>query len=273
MKIIIQFFFILSVFLIIASNAYSGTYIEIKDTTLIRNGNTSKVPIYSNVVLNSNNNLSITLQLNSLLVDIKGVEGGPEFGINELNPNYELDKSNLTATKLTIKGSKLNPNYTGKLCNILLETLAGPDSITFITPQELAIQGLVDTNVTMKSGKIYIGIPVYEKITEGISEIFPNPFTDNSTISFIVKEDTKINFKFYSMLGRLVTSIPGETSIDYTFYDKMGNKIDDITDYTFTRGLYKMNFKAVNWLFSAGNYYVVMQTKLGTYHSNFIHIK
>lgn len=270
---IIKFVYIITILILINSIAHSESFIEIKDTTLLRNGKISKLPVYSNIDLSNINNLIISFELNSLLLDIKGIEGGSDFGINEISPTFEIDNSTFTKTKLTIYGKQLNSNYTGKLCNIILETLAGPDSIANLNPVGLSINGNPDTNINLKPGKIFIGTPLYEKITEGIGEIFPNPFTNDATISFIVKEDTKINFKIYSMSGRLVTSIPGEKAIEYQFYDTSGEKIDDITDHIFTRGLYKMKFNAVDWLFSAGNYYIVMQTKLGTYHSNFIHIK
>ncbi len=273
MKLSKDFILFIVILIWIPKIVFAQSFVEIKDTTLFHNGGTFKIPIYGNFDLANVNDLSITLEFNYQLLYIKGVEGGSQFIINDSNPSYTINSADYAHSTIQISTNRINLTNNGILANLLVEPLAGPDSIAILNPIEIQINGVTQPQIALKEGKINIGLPVYETINEGISQIYPNPFFEEGTISFYIKEPTKVTFKIYSMLGRLVSLIPGNGLVNYIFYDKNGNEITDFTNYTFIRGFYKVKINTIPWMFAAGNYFIVMETKLGTYHSNFIHLK
>lgn len=264
---------IISIIILGRFTLLSQEKIEIKDTVLYRNGSTYILPVYSNISLQSVQNLKLKIKFNHLLVDITGIQAGSEYGIKETNSFFSINTENFIESYLEITASDFNSDYSGILFGIQLETLAGPDSIAIISPIEITINDEINTAISLLQGKIMIGLPVYPIINEGIQEIFPNPFAYKGTVQFSIKDDTYVKFFIYSSNGRLIGSIPGETAFKYDFYDKKNNHIPEIKNYNFTRGYYKFTFEVINWKFSSGLYTLVMETNRGVYEAKLLLLK
>jgi hypothetical protein len=267
--------FIIVFFFLISGNSliFAQKNIGIKDTILYHDGFNSNVPVYSDINLQGAVDLTVKFRINLLLIDVKSISAGVDFGVNETSPSFKIVDTNLTESILEVSASNFNISNNGILFNIVLETLAGPDSVTFIEPFEVKINGVIDNSIILEKGKIVIGIPVYPIINEGIQEVFPNPFSYDGTVQFSIRDNTKIKFTMYSSNGRLVGTIPGESAFKYWFYDKKNVLIPDITNYTFTRGYYKFNFEVIDWKFASGLYSLVLETNRGVYETKLLLLK
>jgi hypothetical protein len=252
---------------------FSQEKIEIKDTVLYRNGSTYTLPVYSNLALDNVKSLKLKIKFNYLLVNITSVSAGEGYGIKETNSFFSINTDNYLESYLEINASDFNTNYSGILCGIKLETLAGPDSIAIMTPIEITINNEINSSISLIPGKIKIGLPVYPIINEGIQSIYPNPSDTHGTIIFSIRDNTKVKFSIYSANGRLIGTIPGETAFKHTFYDKTNKEIPDISNYTFTRGNYKFTFEVIDWKFSSGLYTLLMETNRGVYEAKLLLLK
>ncbi|HRS01564.1 MAG TPA: hypothetical protein P5545_03360 [Bacteroidota bacterium] len=252
---------------------FSQNYISIHDSTLPRTGYIYSLPIYSNIDLKNANNVLLKIYFNYNLIDVKNIVGGTNYAFNELNPSFTIDATNPDNAILQISSNQINPNYSGVLCTISLETLVGQDSIAIFSPFYLEINATPINDISFSSGRIFIGDPVYPVLHEGISQIYPNPFSFSENVIFAVEDTTTVNFNIYSILGQLVTEIPGSSMLNYRVYDNTGKEIPDITNYKYPRGIYRLYFESIPWKFSSGAYSIVMVSKKGTFRSNFIYLK
>jgi len=166
------------------TNLFSAGFVSIQDTTLIHSGTNSRIPVYSNVDFSQVNNAKFTFKFNGLLLNIKGVYAAEENGCKEAGSSFTVDLTNLKEATLEVTATQFNPTNNGILFSIELETLAGQDSIAFLTPSEITLNDVIDNSIELKAGRIKIGLPVYLIINEGIQEVYPNPFYFNGTVNF-----------------------------------------------------------------------------------------
>jgi len=253
--------------------AFSQNYINIPDTTLPRTGKIYSLPIYSNLDLTNADNVKIRIHFNYLLIDIKSITGGVVYAFNEQNPTYTIDATTPEQAILEITSNQINQNYSGMLCSINLETLAGSDSIATFSPFYFEINGTEEPDINYQNGIIFIGDPVYPVLHEGISQIYPNPYSYFENVVFTIEDETTVDFYIYSTLGQLATKIPGSTILKYKVFDNTGNEIPNLENYRFPRGIYRLYFESIPWKFSSSAYSIVMVTNKGTFRSNFIHLK
>lgn len=269
----IHYIIYILIFISAFSSSSAAEFLKFNDTTLIHSGKNYLVPVYSNLNLSGVSNVKILIKFNSLLIDIKAVYGGNNFGFNEASPSYNLNTTNLQESYLEVTGTQFNSVNSGVLFNILLETLAGPDSIAIMSPIQVTVNGEINSNLDLTEGKIKIGIPVYPIINEGISEVFPNPCSSKGTVTFSIRDDTKVKFFVYSSNGRLIGTIPGENAFKYKVLDKTNSEIADVENYNFSRGYYKLVFDVISWKFSSGTYFLVLETSRGTYEAKLLLLK
>lgn len=253
--------------------AFAQNYINIPDSTLPRTGLVYSLPVYSNIDLHNASSVKIKIYFNYYLIDIKNISGGSNNAFSDANPSFALDVTNPTQAVLEITSSQINPNYSGTLCSINLETLAGPDSIAVFIPFYIEINQLQISEVTFDNGTIRIGDPVYPVLNEGISHIYPNPYSFAENVVFTIEDSTTVDFYIYSTLGQLATRIPGSNILKYKFFDNAGQEIPSTNNYKFSRGIYRLYFESIPWKFSSSAYSIVMVTNKGIFRSNFIHLK
>ncbi len=253
--------------------ALSQNYINIPDTTFPRTGKIYSLPIYSDINFQNANKILIKIYFNFRLIDIKYINGGTNYAFGELTPLFKIDATNPDSAILEISSNQINPNYSGMLCSISLETLVGSDSIAVFSPFYIEINDTSMTDLSFGNGTILIGDPVYPVLHEGISQIYPNPYSYFENVIFTIEDSTTVNFYIYSLLGQLVTEIPGSSLLNYQVYDNSGKEIPNITNYKYPRGIYRLYFESIPWKFSSSAYSIVMVSKKGTFRSNFIYLK
>ncbi len=251
------------------TNLFSAGFVSIQDTTLIHSGTNSRIPVYSNVDFSQVNNAKFTFKFNGLLLNIKGVYAAEENGCKEAGSSFTVDLTNLKEATLEVTATQFNPTNNGILFSIELETLAGQDSIAFLTPSEITLNDVIDNSIELKAGRIKIGLPVYLIINEGIQEVYPNPFYFNGTVNFSIRDDSKINFKVYSLNGKLIGSIPGNDGFKSWFYDKSNNLILILQLYIH-RGYYKFIFEIIDWKFIFRTIFPCLETVHGTYETKLL---
>lgn len=266
---------LLTAFLLAFSyNAFSQRTLEIKDTTVMR-GVELYIPVYGNLPSDAVK-LDMTFTFDGILLDIRSVRGGEGFSINEENPWFSIDMSDLRNSKLHIVSESISYSPNSIICEIVLEALVGPDSVTTISPESIFIDGSPGSDFELRSGKITMGAPVVvPSLTEGFESIFPNPFDDYTTIVFSIERDTPLEFKIFSLSGRMVDRLPDSYNdvFDYQLVLPDGTIITDMSDRDFPAGRYKLVLNPKSWQFSAGAYVLILNTRSGSHQTNFINIK
>ncbi|OGU58182.1 MAG: hypothetical protein A2X64_06970 [Ignavibacteria bacterium GWF2_33_9] len=253
--------------------AQSKAFVQVPDTTLYHSGSTYSLPLLSNIDMTNVNSLKITLEFSELLIDFKGIQAGANYGINENAPDYQLTFDSNNIATLEIYSTSFNSSYSGELCNLLIETLAGPDSVAVIFIKNIEINGEILNDIDLISGNITIGIPIFPIIKEGINLVYPNPFSTDCTISFSIRDDTKVKFEIFSLNGKLIGSSSGEGAFSYVCLDKNNQPIENMNNNLFTRGYYKFILSTINWKFASGLYFIVMKTERGTYETKLMLLK
>ena len=263
----------IAIFLLSPFFAFSQEYIKIPDTTLIHNGQNYLLPIYTNINLSDVNDISLKISYSYSLIDIKSVQISENTIMSGQNPNFNISLINKDTSEIIISSESINKSGNSVLCYIELETLYGLDSIAFINPLEVKINGETKENLNFIPAQIQIGYALEPIIKEGISKVYPNPFDSYFLVEFGIETPTKLDFTIFSSLGQNVMTLPNQSGLNYIFFDSKGKKIDNPLNYEFEKGYYKLEVKAIPWEFSSGLYFLQLTTKSGFFNTNLLHIK
>lgn len=131
--------------------------------------------------------LEIELTFNAYIFEVNSIK---ELFSNQ-NSNFKVDLNldNLQESKLTIYTDIIVPNSTLFALNIT--ALASQDSIAEMSLVSFKINGIEDTEMNFRSGKIRIQNLLFD-IESSISNIYPNPFFDYGQIDLNVTKESKL---------------------------------------------------------------------------------
>ncbi len=269
-KIIYNSILLCAVFIAMQVSARSEYAISVPDTAVPRDGKTHLLPV-SGRIDGSGTSMRIKLRFNSLCIDVKKAVGGEGYLIKDEAPAFSQNLSTLTDAWCEVSSANFATGG-GLLFALEVEALAGPDSLTIVSPDSLIIDGTPAT-ASFRQGLINVGTPnAIQEYPEGIYLNYPNPFSFKTKFSFNISNPGKVSFKFYSAGGRLVFSIPEDhnATVDYYVSDYSGTIINNPADFNFPKGSYGMELYPKHWDFASGPYYVIMETSKGKYYGNFV---
>lgn len=256
-------------------NLKSQNLIEFSDTTLFR-GNQAEIPIYGSVNKSNIKSIEITFEYNALNLDIKSVYGNTDFAMKCLTLVSNNNMIDLINSKFTVFCNDVQNVSNGIICKIIVEGLAGPDSVTFLTPKSIKINDTIVSDVILQEGKIRIpGEPVDQQYPEGIGKNYPNPFNESTTFPLSINYKTMVSFNIYTTDGRFILSNEyANDMLELSFFDNRHNKIP-ITNLKspLERGNYELRLNPDHMRFASGEYYLIMITEDKVYHRNFIYLK
>lgn len=251
----------------------SASILQIKDTTVER-GRVYSIPVYGSIPDSSAKEIKIEFVFNAMVIDVKQVIGANHYGL-PLDLAYNIDINNLIQSKITITSSSFKKNYSGIICELEIEGLAGLDTLCNIEPVSMLFDDVSPVGIDLIKGTIKVNsVPVEPKYHEGISQNYPNPYSYLTTFPFSIDQETGVNFKMYSLNGKRLNE---ESDLDDIFqmvvYDENGKSVEKPDSYRFTRGSYKIVLIPYSWKLSSGAYFLIMKTDNGVYRMNFIYIK
>ena len=262
--------------LMLGSQAMAQLTIAVPDTTIDRFGS-YLIPIKFEIQKPLNGiDLSFQLRFNDSIISIKSAQGGGQYAIKSQLPplTYEYPKNSEAYTRVIASGVTLDGS--GILCMLEIRGLVFSDSIAYITPDSVLINGNLYTGAVLQRGKIkVIGLPFSIKIPDAIGHNYPNPFptyANETRFDFSIESETKISFVVYNTYGRMVLTSEDNDGT-FTVLSLDDSKSFNNLDGDFSRGNYILVLSPNSWIFSGGPYYLVMKTSRGTSITNFLYLK
>ena len=244
----------------------------IPDTSAQR-GIIHKIPVYLEYEGNTDR-LTLKIEFNAYLLDVKSVKAGAGYLINEDNVSFTQDISDLENSYITINSFDISGS-SGKLCEIEYEALAGPDSVAYFFPTELSINN-VDIDAVFNDGRISIGDPVFPITKNTISDAYPNPVMNSTGFDIVINDPGTIEIKIFAMSGRIVAEYPSNSRNDFEFLlMNTSTGVPLILDEgeILEEGKYRLRFNPFPWNWSAQVYVVVARLGNEVYQSKFMIIK
>jgi hypothetical protein len=252
---------------------FSQTIISIPDT-LIPRGKIYHIDITGNINQNSINNLKLTFLFDSRVIDIKSVSGSPNSAIKCNPPVYNFNYDITNASTLDISCDNVQNITNGIICSLDIEGLVGPDSIAYIIPTGVFIDGTKDSSAILQKGLIIVpGEPIFQKYIERLGQNYPNPFSGYTFFPFTIAQPAKVKFLVYSYYGQLITSSDeNDGTMIVLMSTKDGNKIISNLEVQLSEGNYYLQYSPSLKL-SSGAYFLEMITDNGVYNIEFIFLK
>jgi hypothetical protein len=253
--------------------SFSAGKLEIRDTTIER-GRVYNIPIYGIIPFTSAKTIKIELDFDAMVIDIKKAIGDVNFGLqSDLISN--IDISNLKNAKIIISTSSFKNDFSGIICELAIEGLAGIDTTCYIVPVSMSLDNDTISDINLIKGKININsIPVEPKYLEGLGQNYPNPYFVSTTFPFTIDKETNVNFKLFSLSGKKLNEEADLNDIfQIVIYNENGNIVEKPDNFRFIRGSYKIVLTPFKWKLSSGTYFLIMKTDNGVYRMNFIYIK
>lgn len=250
--------------------------IEVPDTTFPRGAaDRIKLEIIGTIGVSPIQNLTLVLAYNAKVLDITAARGGTNFAFRQDTLQLTKDFTSLDNALVTITGNNVQQVTNGAICIIELEGLASSDSLSFVKPEKIIINGTTRNDLEIRAGTIKVtGTPVFPTIYEGIGDNYPNPFDAQTKIDFSLKSKSKAKFMIYSSSGEAIgNSWSNDESIGFDFFTKDGLKLQVNSDFMFDRGEYYLIITPVIWKFSSGAYFIAMETDKGVYFKSLMYVK
>lgn len=239
--------------------------------TTISRYNTTLIPVLGSI---EGTSCTVSFEYNAFQINIKNIIGGADYLITDDAVNYKKDETQLQNSILTISAKDLNTNA-DTLFFIEVRALVTSDTLFYLTPLTLRIDGKNDTSVNLSRGELTLPaseLPIIDVGNADVGLFYPNPFSHTATLEFSVEKDTKLNIAFYNTAGRLIANIPQDYDDDeFAFYNNSNKRIETkLSDYIFTEGRYKMTLQPKDENWAQGAYFAVIKLGNQTFTLNFL---
>ena len=274
MQIYLKIFVALFFFLMTAVGATAESTISLKDTSL-KSGEKIFLPIESTFNNKTVNSVKLKLVYNALVIDFPSVLAGDGFAMKCKSPVVTRDFTDITQATITISCDSIDAASSVLLCALEIEGLVGPDSVTYIKPDSLFINGVYENAYIFRNGKVtVIGDPVFQRYPEGLGMNYPNPVEFYTVFPFTIDTETPVNFYIYKESGARIAIVEELTTDNFILKKKDEINGDSvIVDLTakLARGNYQLEFYSpLLEDYSSGLYYLLMKTDNGAYNRSFI---
>jgi hypothetical protein len=258
-------------FLINFCIAESQFVFNIPDTT-IPQGKLFYVPITGTIQQDDLESLSISFSFDALNLDIKHIVGGENYAIKCDTVQAVLNLSDLRNSTAKIECSDTRSISNDTICWLLVEGLAGPDTVSTLSINEIMINGGVLSDAEINSGLITVPNRYDFREVTSIGNNFPNPFAEQSKFKIQLKEKSKIEFFVYSSLGKLAFKSEGQDWL-LLFKEDSGG-ISQIDDWSgeLEEGKYILQMN-IPIDIPSGGYYLLMVTNQGVFEKSFMLLK
>lgn len=264
---------IFALFFIGAVTANAQNSVEIPDTTLER-ASIYKIPVFFYSESDDIEDVSFHIEYDKMLLDIKNVEIGESTSASELNSFELFDSEDGSRSFFRADLQYGNASDDNILCYIILEALAGPDSIAFLNTEKLIVNGEEIDEYDFQNSTIFIpGELIYPGNLETFSHNYPNPFYYETKFNLNLTTNSNIEIKLYNTGGKLVAEYPGEqTDVAKFIIRKDGIDVENNFD-PLVPGDYSIVLLPYSSRFSSGIYYFYLRTDANIYKRNLIYQK
>ncbi len=258
-------------FVIFGTSLLAQNSCRIKDTTVDRE-QYADIPLYGTVTGSQLADLTIEIVYDSRIIDIKSATGGVNFAMQEDEPEFSTDFTKIDSARITIKSNDVKQITDGIICNLQIKGLVFSDSLAYVTPLRMLING-EEVEATLTTGIIKVtGPPIFPNFPDHLSYGYPNPFNFQVRFDFSLKQKSAVRFLVYSMSGVKVLDSEDDTQgMLKVFSNENNTPVEDFGNVA--KGSYYIIFTP---LFSeiASQYFVfVMKTDRQVFNTNIIYCK
>lgn len=236
----------------------------------IERGKIDTINIEGTLSLQNSSLLRIKLLFDAHFIDVKKVNGNPNFAIMEDEPYFDLDLTKIDSAILNVQATNFQSITNGIIFQVLVEGLVYKDSVMHIFPIDVAvddssIECSKDTGTIIVRGPSVIPIEI-----TSIGFSYPSPVKSLIYFNFSLGKKTKLNFSIFSINGKqILSSINNPEKFN-------------IVDGIIPRPIYNSTLEAGSYLLrieipseiSSGVYFLRMNTaEFGPFYSKFMLLK
>lgn len=248
--------------------------ITINDTTIQRGGS-NRIPIYFQSKSGLTGDIEFVFNYNAYVIDIK--DTSLTVPTNPFIDEVRIfnDLSDISNAKLIIKAKFASLALAGGGFYLVVEGLAGADTLTQLTPISVILDGNRIEDTKFNSATIIVrSSSVVPGITEGLGLNRPNPFSDYTSFNIGLNKESTIHFSIFSLGGRKVLDQDNLLeAFRISLINESGENITNFNTNKIPRGNYKLTIQPYSWMLSAGAYAIILTTESGAYKTNFMYIK
>ncbi len=248
--------------------------ITINDTTIQRGGS-NRIPIYFQSKSGLTGDIEFVFNYNAYVIDIK--DTSLTVPTNPFIDEVRIfnDLSDISNSKLIIKAKFASLALAGGGFYLVVEGLAGADTLTQLTPISVILDGNRIEDTKFNSATIIVrSSSVVPGITEGLGLNRPNPFSDYTSFNIGLNKESTIHFSIFSLGGRKVLDQDNLLeAFRISLINESGENITNFNTNKIPRGNYKLTIQPYSWMLSAGAYAIILTTESGAYKTNFMYIK
>jgi hypothetical protein len=271
-KFILIFVILISTYFV----SYSQPAVRVSDATAPR-GESTLIDVTGTIDFGNTGELVFYFTFNAYLYDIKSVKTGNNFGLNTITGDgFKVIINPMGLSELIVKSNDYKNISNGILFRIELEGLAYKDSIGFIIPDSVALNGTKVNNLSLNRGRIVVpGLPIYDDFGEGLGYCYPNPFHYTVTLPFYLESSQNIKLNVFSLAGKRIPIHEINMEQNRLFKKETnGTKVPlDNIDSELSPGYYEYVFTPEYWEMSSGIYYVFLITNDKVYSKSLIFFK
>jgi hypothetical protein len=245
----------------------SQNFITISDTTVTRS-EYSTLSLYGTISQSPVNSLSIEIIYDSRVLDIKSASGGTGMAITEASPDFKTDFSRLDSARITITSNSAASINNGIICRLLVKGLVFSDSVGYVRPTRLIVNG---SEVTFNTGTSRIKVTgnlIFPNFPDNLGDAVPNPFFGSTRLNFSLEKPSAISFSVYNMIGLLIS----ESVSDKDFFKVFDAKTNAPINLTapLKEGGYYLVLSPDYFQVASGYYILFMKTDRGLFNKNLI---
>jgi len=252
------------------STAYSQNSVTVRDTTIDRD-KYYNIPVIGTLVNGNVTELSIEFVFNSRVIDIQKAEGSPLFAIKEENPLLTIDYTNPDSAIATITSNNVSGISNGVICLLSIRGLVYSDSIAFINPINLLINGS-NVEFNKETGHITVlGPSIYPDFPDYLGYGYPNPFNYQVRFDFSLEKSSSVTFELYNLAGLLVTNSEDDDNQIFRVFTSLNVPVNDLT--SLNEGSYYLLLTPRNYIHASGYYILIMKVGKKVFNTNIIYNK
>ena len=181
------------VFILLSALLPAQNSIKIKDSTITREFYTD-IPLVGTIEGTNLNELRVELIYDSRIIDIKSASGQAGYAMQEATPEFTIDYNKIDSAHVIIRSTNPAPVNDGIICMLHIRGLVYSDSIAYILPNRLLINGQ-EVSANFQAGNIKVlGTPVFPNFPDNLSPGYPNPFAYQVRFNFSLKESSSVKF-------------------------------------------------------------------------------
>jgi hypothetical protein len=217
--------------------------------------------------------LKLLFYYDARIIDIKSASGSEAMAIEDIIPNYTSDYKKIDSTFFIVIGNKVKSVTNDTLCMLQIEGLAFSDSIAYIKPYQIWINGNFISNTQFTNGRITVnGSSILPNFPDNFGYGYKNPFDYSISFDFNLEKSSKAEFLIFTISGGQVVSSKTDPQM-FTINDEINGKHITNMSQILDKGSYTMTFTPDETMISSGLYIIVMKTDRSVYNRNFIYIK